>query len=65
VKKAPFYVLVGAHMPCILAELSFIDHEEEGNNLALDTYREDLAIALNKGISKYFATLEKNSSARK
>ena len=30
VKQAPFYVLIGAQMPSILAEVSFINHRKEG-----------------------------------
>lgn len=54
VRKAPFYVLVGAHMPCILVELSFIDHEREGELLASKRYREVLGEAVARGIAKYF-----------
>jgi N-acetylmuramoyl-L-alanine amidase len=54
VRKAPFYVLVGAHMPCILVELSFIDHEREGELLASRRYREVLGESVARGIAKYF-----------
>lgn len=54
VRKAPFYVLVGAHMPCILVELSFIDHEREGLLLADKQYRQGLANAVAIGTAKYF-----------
>jgi N-acetylmuramoyl-L-alanine amidase len=43
VKSGPFYVLVGAHMPCALIETAFIDHAEEGGHLGDPTYREAFA----------------------
>lgn len=55
VKKAPFYVLVGAHMPCVLAEVSFIDHPIEGKRLAEPRYRTLTALGLYQGIRRYFA----------
>lgn len=57
VKKAPFYVLVGAHMPCVLVEVSFIDHKLEGLLLADKRYQKLIAEALYKGIVKF---LERN-----
>lgn len=54
VKKAPFYVLVGAHMPCILVEVSFIDHELEGKRLASQNYQVLIAQAIYEGVGKFF-----------
>jgi N-acetylmuramoyl-L-alanine amidase len=53
VKKAPFYVLVGAHMPCVLVELFFIDHASDGRNLADKNFRTELAEGLAHGIIGY------------
>lgn len=53
VKKALFYVLVGAHMPCVLVELSFIDHQKEGERLASTDFRQDLASSLAGAIRAY------------
>ncbi len=53
VRKAPFYVLVGAHMPCILVELFFIDNAEDGKRLAEKEFRADLAYGLFLGIKNY------------
>jgi N-acetylmuramoyl-L-alanine amidase len=50
VKAGPFYVLVGAHMPCALVEVSFIDHPVEGSSLGNDQYRELLAKGIAEGI---------------
>lgn len=53
VKKAPFYVLVGAHMPCILVEMSFIDHSLEGVRLGDKNYRKNLARGVAQGLRNY------------
>lgn len=53
VKKAPFYVLVGAHMPCVLVEVSFIDHQVEGKLLADKKYQKLIAKALYEGVLKF------------
>ncbi|MDC0357929.1 N-acetylmuramoyl-L-alanine amidase [Oligoflexia bacterium] len=53
VKRAPFYVLVGAHMPCVLAEMYFINHAVEGKFLANPKFRRDLAIGLFFGIRDF------------
>lgn len=54
VKKAPFYVLVGAHMPCVLVEVSFIDHPVEGARLGTRRYQKLIAASLYEGIRAYF-----------
>jgi len=53
VKKAPFFVLVGAHMPCVLVEMLFIDNPAEGKKLAERDFRARLAAGLYDGIVKY------------
>lgn len=53
VKQAPFYVLMNAGMPSILAEVSFISHPVEGKRLASKTYREKIAFSLYRGIEAY------------
>ena len=52
-KRAPFYVLVGAHMPCVLIEMGFIDNSTDGANLADKDFRADLARGLFLGIRKF------------
>lgn len=54
VKKAPFYVLVGAHMPCALVEVSFIDNPEEGKQLITKRYQRLAALGIFQGLQKYF-----------
>ncbi len=53
VKKAPFYVLVGAHMPCVLVEMFFIDHQLDGTRLGRKDFRVDLANSLYLGIKEF------------
>jgi N-acetylmuramoyl-L-alanine amidase len=55
VKYALFYVLVGAEMPSILVEISFISNREEEKRLATNTYRDKVAQAIAKGIDKYIS----------
>jgi len=56
VKQALFYVLVGASMPSILAEVSFISNPEEEKLLAKDGYREAIARSIASGIKRYFSS---------
>ncbi len=53
VKKAPFVVLIGANMPSILAEISFVSNPTDAAKLETPEYREKIAESLYKGIAKY------------
>ncbi|HXZ82002.1 MAG TPA: N-acetylmuramoyl-L-alanine amidase [Terriglobales bacterium] len=53
VKKAPFIVLIGANMPSILAEISFISNPGDEKKLQTPEYRQKIAESLFRGISKY------------
>ena len=53
VKKAPFYVLLGAQMPAILVETSFISNPRECKRLTNATYQEALCDGIVRGIKKY------------
>jgi N-acetylmuramoyl-L-alanine amidase len=53
VKYALFYVLVGAEMPSVLVEVSFISNHEEERRLASKLYREKIAEAIAMGINSY------------
>lgn len=55
VKYALFYVLVGAEMPSILVEISFISNHEEEKRLAASSYRNKVAEAIAKGIDTYIS----------
>ncbi len=52
VKQGPFYVLVGAGMPCVLVEVSFLTHPEEGARLAHRAYQAAIAEGLLRGIRR-------------
>ncbi len=53
VKKAPFVVLIGANMPSILAEISFISNPGDERRLKSPEYRQRIAESLYRGISRY------------
>lgn len=53
VKKAPFIVLIGANMPSILAEISFVSNPTDEKKLETAAYRQRIAESLYKGITKY------------
>ena len=58
VKQAPFMVLIGATMPSVLAEISFLTNRQEGALLRKPSYRQAVAEALLDGISKYQRSLK-------
>ena len=53
VKQAPFYVLLGAQMPAVLVETSFISNPRECKRLINPQYQERLCEAIVAGIKKY------------
>ena len=53
VKQAPFYVLIGAEMPAILAEISFITNPEEAKLLQTDEYLDKIAKQIAAGVVAY------------
>ncbi|HXA86483.1 MAG TPA: N-acetylmuramoyl-L-alanine amidase, partial [Candidatus Dormibacteraeota bacterium] len=57
VKKAPFVVLIGANMPSILAEISFVSNPDDAKKLKTNEYRQRIAESLYKGVFKYVNSL--------
>ena len=57
VKKAPFVVLIGANMPSILAEISFVSNPADERRLQTAEYRQRIAESLYRGIAKYVSGL--------
>jgi N-acetylmuramoyl-L-alanine amidase len=57
VKKAPFIVLIGANMPSILAEISFVSNPADERRLETADYRQKIAESLYRGIAKYVSGL--------
>ncbi len=57
VKKAPFVVLIGANMPSILAEISFLTNSDDARELQQPAYRQRIAESLYRGVSRYISGL--------
>jgi N-acetylmuramoyl-L-alanine amidase len=57
IRKAPFVVLIGAHMPSVLAEIGFISNPQYEALMRRPDYRQKIAEALYKGLASYAATL--------
>ncbi|MGH9438849.1 MAG: N-acetylmuramoyl-L-alanine amidase family protein, partial [Terriglobia bacterium] len=57
VKKAPFVVLIGANMPSILVEISFLSDRRDARLLRKASYREQIAKGLYNGIARYAESL--------
>jgi len=53
IKKAPFIVLIGANMPSILAEISFVSNPTDERRLETSEHRQRIAESLYRGVSKY------------
>jgi N-acetylmuramoyl-L-alanine amidase len=62
VKQAPFVVLIGAGMPSVLAEISFVTHKQEGALLKTAAYRQTIAEALQDAVLKYQRSLKTKSA---
>jgi N-acetylmuramoyl-L-alanine amidase len=62
VKQAPFMVLIGATMPSILAEISFLTNPQEAALLRGTTYRQQIAEALFNGIMRYQRSLKTDAT---
>jgi N-acetylmuramoyl-L-alanine amidase len=58
VKKAPFVVLIGAAMPSVLAEISFVSNARELALLKTPAYRQKIAEALYAAVTKYRRSLK-------
>jgi N-acetylmuramoyl-L-alanine amidase len=58
VKKAPFVVLIGAGMPSVLAEVSFVTNKQELQLLKTPAYKDRIAEALHAAIMRYRRSLK-------
>ncbi|HSJ24595.1 MAG TPA: N-acetylmuramoyl-L-alanine amidase [Longimicrobiales bacterium] len=58
VKRAPFFVLVGAVMPAVLVETAFISNREEANLLGSQAFQQSLAWGLADGVDEFFGRNE-------
>ncbi len=59
VHTAPFYVLIGANMPAILAEIAFVSNPDDEKRLGTADYREVLARSLLRGVTAYLEALNR------
>jgi N-acetylmuramoyl-L-alanine amidase len=59
VHTAPFYVLIGANMPAVLAEIAFVSNPEDEKRLKAAEYREVLARSLLSGVRSYLEALNR------
>ena len=59
VKQAPFVVLIGAAMPSVLAEISFVTNKQEGQLLKSSAYRQHIAEALLDAVLRYQQSLKR------
>jgi N-acetylmuramoyl-L-alanine amidase len=62
VKQAPFVVLIGAVMPSVLAEISFVTNRQESALLKTGAYRQQIAQALFDAIQNYQQSLKRKNS---
>ncbi len=58
VRKAPFVVLIGASMPSVLAEVSFLTNKEELQLLKTSAYKQRVAEALHAAVMRYRRSLK-------
>jgi N-acetylmuramoyl-L-alanine amidase len=59
VRTAPFYVLIGANMPSVLAEIAFVSNPEDERLLRTEEHRERIAYALFQGVRDYLQSLNR------
>jgi len=57
VRKAPFVVLIGADMPSILTEISFLSNPSDEKLLKQPEYRQRVAEGLYQGVASYLQSL--------
>jgi len=63
VKQAPFVVLIGAEMPSVLAEMSFVTNRQDAALLKTGAYRQQIAEALLDAVLRYQQSLKKMRSS--
>lgn len=62
VRTAPFYVLIGANMPSILAEISFVSNPKDERLLRSPDYRQQIAESLCDGVRDYLDELNRTQT---
>jgi N-acetylmuramoyl-L-alanine amidase len=64
VHTAPFYVLIGANMPSVLAEIAFVSNPDDERRLKTPAFREEIARSLFKGVRAYLEALNRTEPRR-
>ena len=64
VHTAPFYVLIGANMPSVLAEIAFVSHPDEERLLKGGEQRERIAWGLFEGVRSYLEALNRTQTRK-
>lgn len=59
VRRAPFVVLIGAHMPSILAEIGFITNPADEAQMAKPAHRQKIAETLARGVQDFAQSLSR------
>jgi N-acetylmuramoyl-L-alanine amidase len=62
VKRAPFVVLIGAQMPSVLAEISFVTNRTDASLMKQANHRQRIAQALADAVLKYRTSLKTPAS---
>jgi N-acetylmuramoyl-L-alanine amidase len=62
VHTAPFYVLIGANMPSVLAEIAFLSHPQEEKRLREAEMRQKIAEGLLAGVRAYLSSLDRSGT---
>jgi N-acetylmuramoyl-L-alanine amidase len=62
VHTAPFYVLIGANMPAVLAEIAFVSNPDEEKRLKRPEYRDVLARSILQGVRNYLEALNRTQT---
>ena len=62
VKRAPFVVLIGAQMPSVLAEISFVTNRPDASLMKQASHRQRIAQALADAVLKYQSSLKTSSA---
>ena len=60
--SSPFVVLIGAEMPSVLSEVSFLTNKTEASLLKQAAHRQRIAQALSDAVIEYQASLKKVTS---
>ncbi|HET8644551.1 MAG TPA: N-acetylmuramoyl-L-alanine amidase [Vicinamibacteria bacterium] len=62
VRTAPFYVLIGANMPSVLAEIAFLSHPSDEKQLREGDHRQRIAEGLLAGVRSYLQSLDRTTT---